>query len=326
MQISSLYLVSLLIALSVSMILSADKVLSDEKSLLTVATVCMNAAEDKDANIQTFFSYMEEAAAGGAHLIVFPEIALQQNPGWGTSAYKPNQEELDYVRNTAEEIPGDSTQRILEKAKELNIYVVFGMTEVSPDDDSLYNSSVFLGPDGIIGKYRKINLWDASLGGNEHLSWSRGKETGVFDSPIGKVGLVICADMFRNLGPVLAKEGAELLVTASAWPANAGESYEQSTKRNASQAQLWHIVSNQIGAVGQATDYGHSRVIDPNGNIIADTGQKEGMIIVETGLLIDMPAIDIPFIDDAKDTVEPSHSVNPSHSTSTTWGRIKKSD
>ena len=69
--------------------------------------------------------------------------------------------------------------------------MVFGMTEKSLDG-KLYNSSVFLGPDGVIGKYRKKHLWDSETGGNEHLSWLTGTENGVFDSPLGKVGLMIC--------------------------------------------------------------------------------------------------------------------------------------
>lgn len=292
-------------------LVSTDEAFASDKIPLKVATVCMNAAEDTRVNLEKFFSYMEEAAAQGAHLIVFPEIALQQNPGWGTSAYRPTQEELGYVRDTAETIPGNSTEELVDKARELNIYVVFGMTEYSPDDDSLYNSSVFLGPDGVIGKYRKSNLWDSSTGGNEHLSWKRGKETVVLDSPIGRVGLIICIDMYYLLGARVAREGAELLVTVSAWPAANGGLYDSRTKQNASQTQLWHIVSNQVGTVGHALDYGHSRIIDPDGNIVADTGQKEGMVIAEIGLLIDPPMGD-------------TTAVEASQTISTIWGEIKQ--
>jgi len=291
----------------------SNKTLAADKIPLKVATVCMNAVEDTQANLQTFFSYMEEASAQGAHLIVFPEIALQQNPGWGTSAYKPTQEELDYVRDSAETIPGDSTQKMVDKAKDLNIYVVFGMTEKIPGDDNLYNASVFLGPDGIIGKYRKINVAGPSVGFNEHFCWKRGAEVGVFDSPIGKVGLLICADMLYNLGVSVAQKDAEILVTASAWPSYAGDIYEQSTERNASLTQLWHVVSNQVGSVGHTTDYGHSRIIDPNGNVILDTGSAEGMVIAETDLLIDAPVVNV-------DLTTP---VNPSQSIAATWGKIK---
>jgi len=315
---SFLYHVSLLTMVCLICIsLYMDCAFASDKIPLKVAAVCMNAVEDKEANMQKFFAYMEEASAKGAHLIVFPEIALQQNPGWGTSAYRPTQEELDYVRDTAEAIPGDSTEILVDKARELNIYVVFGMTEYSPDDGKLYNSSVFLGPDGVIGKYRKSNLWDASTGGNENLSWERGKEIVVLDSPIGKVGLIICIDMYYFIGDKVAKEGAELIATASAWPASSGSLYEDRSRQNALRNHLWHIVSNQVGTVGHAVDYGHSRIIDPNGNIIADTGQKEGIVITETDLLIDPPIVNIPPIEDTT-------AVETSQSVSTIWGEIKQ--
>jgi predicted amidohydrolase len=231
---------------------------------------------------------MEEAAEQGAHLIVFPEIALQQNPAWGRSSYQPTQQELDYVSDSAETIPGESTDRVVEKAKELHLYVIFGMTEKVSDEDALYNTSVFVGPDGIIGKYSKMHLWDTSGGGNEHLIWKPGKEHGVFDSPIGRVGLMICADMNFRVGPELADEGADLLVTVAGWKAFGGWMYERDTRTNATLANRWHIISNQVGSGGHVADYGHSRVITPDGNIVADTGSEEGMVIVETDLLIPM--------------------------------------
>jgi predicted amidohydrolase len=255
---------------------------------LKVATVCMNAVLDKEANLQTFYRYMKEAAAQGVQLIIFPEVSLQQNPSWGfLSVHEPTQAELKYLRDTAETVPGKSTDSIVAKARELDIYVVFGMTEKESEDGPLYNTSVFLGPDGVIGKYRKNNLWDAENGeGNEHLCWKRGTELVVADSPWGKVGLMICIDMAHLLGPKLAARGADLLVTASAWPRVAGDNYEKHTVQNAVEAQRWHVVSNQVGPVGYGEDYGHSRIIHPNGEIVADTGGREGMVIAEVDLYV----------------------------------------
>ena len=247
---------------------------------LKVATVCMNAVPDKEANLQKFFKYMEKAAAQGVQLIVFPEISLQQNPGWGyLSVHEPTQNELRYVRETAETVPGNSTDKIVAKARELGIHVVFGMTEES-EEGLPYNTRVFLGPDGFFGKYRKTNLWDAEHGGgNEHLSWKRGTELVVVDSSLGKVGLAICIDMAHMLGPRLAQGGADLIVSVSAWPQRAGDRYDKFTVQNAIEAKRWHVVSNQVGLVGHGEDYGHSRIVNPNGEIVADTGGREGMVV-----------------------------------------------
>ncbi len=265
---------------------------------LKVATVCMNAVLDKAANLQTYFHYIEEAAALGAQLIVFPEASLQQNPGWGfLSVHEPTYAELKYLRDTAEAVPGESTDSIAVKAGELGIYVVFGMTEKMSEDGPLYNTSVFVGPDGVIGKYRKNNLWDAENGkGNEHLCWKRGTELVVTDSPWGKFGLMICIDMKHLLGPKLAVMGADLLVTASGWPRvasdnYAGTYYEKFTVQNAVEAQRWHVVSNQVGPVGYGEDYGHSRIVHPNGEIVADTGGREGMVFAEIDLFVGRDAV-----------------------------------
>ena len=256
------------------------------------ATVSMGVVADVQANLRKFLTYMEAAAEKGAHLIAFPEIALQQCPAWGADTHTPTKEELDYVRDTAETIPGASTDTLVKKAGELGIYVVFGMTEASVDDGALYNTSVFLGPDGIVGKYRKMTLWDAILQGNEHLIWQRGNELGIVDSPLGTVGLMICADMIAVPGPELAAQGADLLVTISAWPSYSRGYYDDATKANAMRAERWHVVSNQVGAVTRdLKDCGHARVIDPTGEIVVDTGDEEGMVMAETDLLIGPAAV-----------------------------------
>ena len=250
---------------------------SSSNKQLTVATVCMNAKLDKETNLATFRSYMKKASEKGAKLIVFPEVSLQQNPGWGKTDHKPTNEELKYLRDSAETVPGPSTSILIEAARVHEVYVVYGMTEKG-SDDKLYNSSVFLGPGGVIGKYRKRHLWDSETGGNEHLSWQTGLDSGVFNSPIGRVGLMICIEMSYGYGRILIAEGADFLVTVSAFPRFAGHIFDEVSVSNAVENGCWHIVSNQVGVVGHAVDYGHSRIVTPNGEMIADTGAEEGMV------------------------------------------------
>ncbi len=208
------------------------------------------------------------------------------------SVHEPTHAELKYLRDTAETVPGESTDSVVAKARELGIYVVFGMTEKESDDGPLYNSSVFLGPDGVIGKYRKNNLWDAENGdGNEHLCWERGTELVVADSPWGGVGLAICMDMAHMLGPRLASMGADLLVTVSAWTLKGCDPYERFTVQNATEARRWHVVSNQVGLVGYGEDYGHSRIVHPKGEVVADTGGREGMVVAEIDLFVGRDAV-----------------------------------
>jgi len=256
------------------------------KKWLTVAAVTMTAQTNTAANLQTFFYYMEQAASNGVDLVVFPEIALQQCPGWGPPSYYPTAQEMAYVQQTAEMIPGQSTSNVVAKAAELNLFVIFGMTEKDAAE-LLYNTSVLLGPEGVLGKHRKRYLADSSRGGNEHRIWSAGQVWDVVESPLGKVGLMICVEMGYYPGPVLANQGADLLVTSSGWPIGFDAMWHDFTTGNASRANRWHVVSNQFGAAGHFYDCGHSRVIDPKGTIVCDTEAMEGLVMWATDILID---------------------------------------
>jgi len=260
------------------------------KKWLAVAAVTMTSTTNTEANLQTLYSYMEQAASNRADLIVFPEVALQGCPPWAEYSRMPTEAEKAYMRDTAETVPGPSTDKLVAKARDLGIYVVFGLTETD-SDGKLYNASVFLGPDGVIGTHRKsIHV------GNDGLIWTRGTNLiEVFDSPIGKAGMMICAEMGGEAGslatipgPRLAAAGADLLVTVSAWWSSVAFNYDPATNENARQANRWHVVADQVGRIGYAQTYGHSRVVDPLGRIVMDSGAKEGMAIWETDILIDV--------------------------------------
>jgi len=255
------------------------------KKWLTVAAVTMGAKTNVATNLQTFFLYMERAASNGVDLVVFPEIALQQCPAWGPASHTPTPQEMAYIQQTAETIPGPSTSNVVAKARELNLFVVFGMTE-KDQAGLLYNANVLLGPDGVLGKHRKRYLTGASYGLNEDQIWVPGQVWDVVDSPIGKVGLLICLEMIFNPGPTLAGQGAILLVTSSAWYSGSASTYDQVTTSNALRAQRWHVVSDQTGIGGMIPVLGHSRVVDPQGRIVCDTGTAEGVVMWATDILI----------------------------------------
>ncbi len=261
------------------------KMPSPGKKWLMVAAVTMQSKTNTEANLQTFFSHMERAASNRVDLIVFPEVALQGCPGWREDDAKPSVQEMAYIQQTAETIPGQSTSNVVAKAKELNLFVVFGMTE-KDTAGRLYNANVFLGPDGVIGKHRKTFHV-----GNDSLIWSRGSGFEALDCPLGKIGLMICAELWSGghfPGPVLASQGADLLVTSSAWWNSVADSWDAVTKENAVRAKRWHVASQQVGAIGHAQCYGHSQIVDPLGQIVCDTGAAEGLVMWATDTLIDV--------------------------------------
>jgi predicted amidohydrolase len=255
------------------------------KKWLTVAAVTMTSQTNTAANLQTLHSYMERAASNGVDLVVFPEMALQGCPGWRENYQAPSAQEMAYIRATAEMIPGASTSNVVARARDLNLFVVFGMTE-KDQAGLLYNANVFLGPDGVIGKHRKTYLV-----GNDALIWHVGVGYQVLDGPIGRIGLMICAETWSGgnfPGPVLASQGADLLVTSSAWWNSVAWAWDAVTVTNAVLAGRWHVVSQQVGTIGYSQCYGHSRVVDPLGRIVCDSGASQGMVIWATDRVTDI--------------------------------------
>jgi predicted amidohydrolase len=258
-----------------------------------VAAVSMPVTSEKTANRALFEKYMTEASAQGAQLIVFSETGTFGNPGLGAWNYQPTEEERAAFENGAETIPGETTDWLTEKASQIGIYVIFGMIERA-EDGAFYNATVFLGPQGILGTYRKKTLNDNGYGGNEHLFYTRGKQSGtVVDSPLGKIGLIISIEMYVEYGYDLRKSGAELAVAVSAWFDTVSDLYDESTQKTATLCKCWSIVSGVTGPFGHFDGIGRSQILNPAGEILADTGESEGMIVLETGLTIDEAAVPV---------------------------------
>jgi predicted amidohydrolase len=84
----------------------------------------------------------------------------------------------------------------------------------------------------------------------------------------------------------LADEGADYLVSVASWPKIWGGDFASDPKRSAVQAKCWVIVSNALGSASALKSYGYSRVIDPSGDVISDTGSEEGMVVAVMDLVI----------------------------------------
>ena len=144
-----------------------------------LATTSFTAVLNKEENLKKYFSYIEAAAAEGAKLIVLPEQSLQ---GYLPTLEAVSDETRAYQLENAELVPeGPSTQLLIEKAKAHDIYIVWGMTERDENDANvLYNSAVLVGPEGFVGKYRKVHQ-----PGCESQIYTHGTKFDVFDTSIG---------------------------------------------------------------------------------------------------------------------------------------------
>ena len=226
------------------------------------------------ASVQKNLDRVEELLDGHrADLFVLPEL-------FATGYQFKNRKE---VQGLAEQVPeGTTTNALTAISKKSNTFMIAGLAEI--DENHVYNSAVITGPNGYIGKYRKIHLFDTEKAcfdsGNLPLK--------VFDIAGAKVGVMICFDWrFPETARSLALLGADLI----AHPSNL-------VLAHCPQAMITRCLENRVFAVtadrvgkedrieGEALKFmGQSQVVDPDGNILVRASETEEEIqIVEIDL------------------------------------------
>jgi predicted amidohydrolase len=191
----------------ISLFLSAGPVGAKDKPAPTVRVagiVLKWVRGDKEANYRRVEPLIREAAKNGARVVVTTECFLD---GY---AIADKGIPLEQYRALGEPVPaGPYCKRLAALARELRIYLVAGMLEA--DGKHRYNTAVFFGPDGkLIGTYRKQKL------GHESVRNTAGAPGAVFETPFGKVGLLICADRTdSDLVRRLCAKGVDWLICPS---------------------------------------------------------------------------------------------------------------
>jgi len=213
---------------------------------------------DKKHNLNKMKEQIKQAKKNGANLIIFPELAL--------TGYTLK----DLVYESAEPIPGPSTNLLTEVAKKENVRIVLGMVEQSKKAGAvLYNTAVLLSPKGFVGKYQKLYLPTHSVF-EEKRYFRPGYNLPVFDTDIGKLGLIICYDVFfPETVRLLRLKGAQLIVCISASPAVRRKFFEVLTVARAIENTVFLAYVNLVGIEDGLQFWGGSRLIAPNGSIIS---------------------------------------------------------
>jgi N-carbamoylputrescine amidase len=226
---------------------------------------------EPDHNLERSLHFVHQASAEGADLVVLPELA---NSGCDLG---PRERALDLAEN----IPGGLTALAwAEAAQEAGICLVGGLLE--REGDTLYNSAVLLGP-GAIGRYRKTHLWN-----REKRLYEPGRELPIFDTPLGRIGLLICYDAwFPEAARTLALKGAQILCV----PSNAPDDWVPETQRRGALTMLnVHCIAGAnanrvfVAAANRVGDgyLGRSCVVDVTGGILALAGPtEEGLVNAE---------------------------------------------
>lgn len=225
---------------------------------------------DVAGNLADCVALIGQAAAEHCDLVVFPECAL--------SGYMFSDE--DAARRCAEPVPGPSTDALAQACASHGLHCALGLLEL--DGVRLHNTAVLIGPDGLIGRYRKSHI--ACIGADRFTV--PGEEPFVVhDTPIGRIGLQICYDWrFPEITRVLALRGAEVIVHPTNSPAPARELAEFITRARAAENAIFFLTANRCGEEQGTSFFGWSQIVDPNGHRLAEAGEAATMITADLDL------------------------------------------
>ena len=252
---------------------------------LTVACVQTNSKPDPADNIAEVGAMIREAKDRGADLITTPEVvgmlAATREEALATARPEDSHEVLAAFRDLA---------------AELGSWLLIGSISVKLSDDKLSNRSFLVGADGrIVARYSKIHMFDVQVGDGtsyrESKTYQPGEEAVLADTPWGIMGLTICYDIrFPYLYRDLAQAGAKLIFAPAAFTKVTGKAHWHVLQRARAIENGCFIVSPaQTGThAGGRQTYGHSVIVAPWGEVLADGGTELGVVLAE----VDLAAVD----------------------------------
>jgi len=234
-----------------------------EKIKLALAQIA-SKRENKKANLQKIEELTIKAKEQGADLVIFPELSL--------SGYVVR----DQIYELAETIPGPATRKIASIASKTKMHVIFGMPELSEKTKAtIFNTAVFLGPKGFIGKYRKMYLPTHSIF-EEKRYFRPGYQTAAFKTSLGSIGLCICYDLFfPEVCRLTRLKGAQLIVAISASPSVRRCYFEILTAARALENTAFLAYVNMAGVEDGLQFWGGSRLVSPTGDVLAKAQYDE---------------------------------------------------
>ena len=237
-----------------------------------IACVQMDVAiGNVEANRKKIVDRLRTAAESGAELAIFPECALT---GYCFDS-------LEEVTPFAESIDGPSAEAIADACRETGANAVAGFIE--KDGSRFYNAAMLVGPDGVIGGYRKVHL--PFLGVDRFLT-PGDQPFRIFELPLGRIGINICYDAsFPEAARALKLIGAELIILPTNWPTGAWRTAEFIINARACENHVNFAAVNRCGVERGWEFIGRSKVVDYNGDTLGEASrEREEMLIIELDL------------------------------------------
>lgn len=252
-----------------------------------VAAVAASFGRDLEQAYATIGGLLAEARATGVQLLVLPEACLggylsslgQHGDVASTVAARPD------ALPPAVELDGPELRRVIDMAGD--VVLCLGICEAAGSER--YNTAVALTGSGILAVHRKVHQ---PLG--EHLSYSAGEVFEAFDSPVGRMGMLICYDKaFPEAARSLALDGAEIIACMSAWPAGRTNTtpeladdrwthrFDLFDRARALENQVVWVSANQAGTFGALRFVASAKVCGPGGEVLAETGTTAGVAVAD---------------------------------------------
>ncbi|HAC57130.1 MAG TPA: amidohydrolase [Rhodobiaceae bacterium] len=243
----------------------------------TAACVQMRSSCSVAENIAAAVALVSEAASQGADFVSTPEM---------TSLLVSKTAEL--FEKVREEKDDEALAAFRGLAAEKKIWLLIGSLPIRLTSDKVANRAFLISPEGEIkARYDKIHMFDVDLAGGESYRESKnyqpGRETSIAHLPWGRLGLTICYDIrFPHLYRTLAQAGADFLTVPAAFTRQTGEAHWHALlKARAIETGCFVIAPAQGGRheCGRET-YGHSLIVAPWGEVIAEAGHDEPGVIL----------------------------------------------
>ena len=249
--------------------------MSDDRSF-TAAMVQMRTGLLPEPSLEQGITLIRQAAAQGADYVLTPEVS---------NMMQLNRKAL--FEHLASEQDDASLKIYRALAAELRIHLHIGSLALRSSPEKAVNRSFLIGPDGnVLASYDKIHMFDIDLPGGESYRESTNYQPGetavISDLPWGRIGLTICYDVrFPALYRALAESGASFLTVPSAFTRKTGEAHWHVLLRaRAIETGCFVFAAAQAGLhENKRETYGHSLVIDPWGEVLAEAGVEPGVIV-----------------------------------------------
>ena len=235
-----------------------------------VAMIQLDCSSDEPVAVRvTRTLSLVDAAARDADMVILPEL-------WHVGAF-----DVDAAREHAQPIDGPLVEALAGLAAEHGVWLHGGSFAELADDGNHYNTSVLIDPNGdIAAAYRKVHLF--GFDGGETVLMSGGDELFVVETPLGPTGLATCYDLrFPELFRALVDGGATAFLITSGWPTPRIGHWDVLTRARAIENQAWLIACNEVGQQPGIRLGGHSVVVNPMGDVVAQAGEEPDVLVVD---------------------------------------------